>query len=288
MEQASYNSRELLERMICAFNSHNMEQPEAEAVAIIAELLDCNRLQAKVDCKPLDESLYKRGLSIMERRLANEPWQYIFQKAYFRDLELCVTPAVLIPRPETELLADWCIEFLPQNGTLLDVGTGSGAIALSIASERSDAHVCACDVSAEALAVARGNAVSSNIKSVEFVESDLLSAFAERKFDIIAANLPYVTEEEHTQLSPEVRDFEPKLALTSGEDGLDLIYQLIDTAPAHLNPHGAIILEMSDWQTTVVADCLRDQLCWSAIEIKRDYTGRSRFVIARLREQLIN
>ena len=115
-----------------------------------------------------------------------------------------------------------------------------------------------------------------------------MSAFAERKFDIIAANLPYVTEEEHTQLSPEVRDFEPKLALTSGEDGLDLIYQLIDTAPAHLNPHGAIILEMSDWQTTVVADCLRDQLCWSAIEIKRDYTGRSRFVIARLREQLIN
>ena len=147
MEKSPYTSKELLERMICAFQAHNMEQAEAEAVAIIAELLNCNRLQAKVDCKPLDESLYKRGLSIMERRLANEPWQYIFQKAYFRDLELCVTPAVLIPRPETELLADWCIEFLPQNGTLLDVGTGSGAIALSIASERSDAHVCACDVS---------------------------------------------------------------------------------------------------------------------------------------------
>ena len=176
---------------------------------------------------------------------------------------------------------------LPSDRTMLDVGTGSGAIALSVASERSDSNVCACDVSSEALAVARSNALNNNISNVEFVQSYLLDAFADRKFDIIAANLPYVTEEEHTQLSPEVRDFEPKLALTSGEDGLDLIRELIEQAPRCLNNHGAIILEMSDWQTLIVAELLKNQLCWSAIEIKRDYTQRNRFVIARLREQLI-
>lgn len=287
MAPTLYTSKELLDRMICAFDAHNMEQPEAEAVAIIAELLDCNRLQAKIDCRHLDKPLYDRGVEIMQRRLANEPWQYIFGKAYFRDLELAVTSSVLIPRPETELLADWCIEFLPQNGTLLDVGTGSGAIALSVASERCDVHVTACDVSSEALAVARSNAVSNHISNVEFVQSYLLDNFADRKFDIIAANLPYVTEEEHTQLSPEVRDFEPKLALTSGEDGLDLIREFIEQAPRYLNNHGAIILEMSDWQTSIIAELLSTQLCWSAIEIKCDYTQRNRFVIARLRDQLL-
>jgi len=287
MSETLYTSQTLLERMTAAFKDHGMEQAQAEAIAIIAELLNCNRLQAKVENRPLSGELYARAVDIMQRRLANEPWQYIFERAYFRDLELYVDRSVLIPRPETELLADWCIEFLPQNGSLLDVGTGSGAIALSVALERSDSHVCACDVSSEALAVARSNALNNNISNVEFVQSYLLDDFADRKFDIIAANLPYVTEEEHTQLSPEVRDFEPKLALTSGEDGLDLIRELIEQAPRCLNNHGAIILEMSEWQTSIVAELLSTQLCWSAIEIKRDYTHRNRFVIARLREKII-
>jgi HemK-like putative methylase len=108
-----------------------------------------------------------------------------------------------------------------------------------------------------------------------------------RALDLIAANLPYVTESEHRELSPEVKLFEPKLALTSGEDGLDLIRKTVEQAADHLSPHGAIILEMSEWQTAVVAAYLQDQLCWSAIEIKRDYTQRNRFVIGRLREQLM-
>jgi release factor glutamine methyltransferase len=282
-----YTSQALLERMTAAFRDHGMEQSQAEAIAIIAELLNCNRLQAKVENLPLTEQLYNRAISVMQRRLANEPWQYIFERAYFRDLELYDDRSVLIPRPETELLADWCIEFLPQNGTLLDVGTGSGAIALSVALERQDAQVTACDVSTQALEIARKNQSQVPGNPVEFVTSDLLDSFDGRKFDIIAANLPYVTEAEHAALSPEVRDFEPELALTADNDGLQLIYKLIDRAPQHLNHRGAIILEMSEWQTAVVAAYLQDQLCWSAIEIKRDYTQRNRFVIGRLREQLM-
>ena len=284
MTENIFYSGELLDRMTAAFTAHNMEQAQAEAVAIMAELLDCNRVMAQLDRKrQLTPELWKQGLEIIERRVQNEPWQYIFQRAYFRDLTLKVTPAVLIPRPETELLVDWCIDILPEGGNVLDLGTGSGAIALSIALERPDARVTACDVSADALAVARENAQSAALGRVKFVESDLFAALQDEKFDLIAANLPYVTESEHRELSPEVKLFEPKLALTSGEDGLDLIRKTVEQAADHLSPHGAIILEMSSDQTETVAGLFCDTLQYCAIEIIKDYTQRNRFVAARLR-----
>ena len=284
MTENIFYSGELLDRMTAAFTAHNMEQAQAEAVAIMAELLDCNRVMAQLDRKrQLTPELWKQGLEIIERRVQNEPWQYIFQRAYFRDLTLKVTPAVLIPRPETELLVDWCIDILPEGGNVLDLGTGSGAIALSIALERPDARVTACDVSADALAVARENVQSAALGRVKFVESDLFAALQNEKFDLIAANLPYVTESEHRELSPEVKLFEPKLALTSGEDGLELIRKTVEQAADHLSPHGAIILEMSSDQTETVAGLFCDTLQYCAIEIIKDYTQRNRFVAARLR-----
>ena len=154
-----FYSGDLLDRMTEAFTRHNMEQAQAEAVAILAELLDCNRVMAQLDRKrELSPELWNKGLEITERRLNNEPWQYIFERAYFRDLVLQVTPAVLIPRPETELLVDWVIDVLPERGKVLDLGTGSGAIALSVATERTDALVTASDVSTDALSVAMKNA----------------------------------------------------------------------------------------------------------------------------------
>ena len=190
MTENIFYSGELLDRMTAAFTAHNMEQAQAEAVAIMAELLDCNRVMAQLDRKrQLTPELWKQGLEIIERRVQNEPWQYIFQRAYFRNLTLKVTPAVLIPRPETELLVDWCIDILPEGGNVLDLGTGSGAIALSIALERPDARVTACDVSADALAVARENAQSAALGRVKFVESDLFAALQDEKFDLIAIPL---------------------------------------------------------------------------------------------------
>ena len=284
MSEQLYYAGDLLDILTGEFQKHDMEQAEAEAVAILAELLQCNRVQAKFDRqRKISAELYNQGLQTIERRLNNEPWQYIFQRAYFRDLELMVTPDVLIPRPETELLVDWSIKFLPQGARVLDLGTGSGAIALSLATERRDLRVTACDVSVQALQVAQTNAEKCAAGNVEFIESNLFSNLSGRKFDLIAANLPYVTEEEYTQLSAEVHDYEPKLALTSGDDGLDLIRQTIEEAPQYLNYNGAMILEISDWQTEIAANIFADSLQWTAIEIIRDYTGRRRFTAARPR-----
>ena len=275
---------ELLDCFIREFEARHWEQARAEAVAIMAELLNCNRLQVQVNRQQIiSGALHEEARQIMQRRLNNEPWQYIFQRAYFRDLTLKVSPAVLIPRPETELLVDWCLEFLPDNGSLLDLGTGSGAIALSVASERNDAQVTACDISSEALCIARSNGQNIAPGRVEWLQSDLFKALAGRKFDIIAANLPYVTENEHGDLSPEVRDFEPELALVSGQDGLDLIRKTVAQAAGYLNLRGSIILEMSEWQTPLVADIMAADIEFCAVEILRDYTGRSRFVAARKR-----
>ena len=284
MQKNVFYSGDLLDRMTAAFTHHNMEQAQAEAVAIMAELLDCNRVMAQLDRKRvLTSELWQKGLEIIERRLNNEPWQYIFERAYFRDLTLKVTPNVLIPRPETELLVDWVIDILPERGKVLDMGTGSGAIALSVATERADSQVTASDVSCQALAVARENANNIAPGKVRFIESDLFENLAGEKFDLIAANLPYVTESEHLGLSPEVRLFEPKLALTSGEDGLDLIRKTVEAAADYLAPHGSIILEMSSDQTETVAELFCETLQYCAIEIKKDYTDRNRFVAARLR-----
>lgn len=284
MKMPMHTSGELFDYMLSAFCQHNMEQAEAETCAIMAELLDCNRLQAKLDReRPLTSEIFARGVEITARRLNNEPWQYIFKRAYFRDLVLEVTPDVLIPRPETELLVEWCINNLPENGALLDVGTGSGAIALSVAQERRDSQVTACDISIAALNTASRNAMQAGLSNVKFEQSDLLSNLPGRKFDIIAANLPYVTFAEYSELPPEVKNFEPQLALTANDNGLELIKKLILQTPELLSPRGGIILEMSPTQTAEVSEFMAQSLNFCAIEIIRDYTGRERFVAAGLR-----
>lgn len=275
----------LLDRMTAEFRARSFEAPEVEAVAMLAELRGCNRLMARLEREvELDSELWRRGLDALARRAKGEPWQYIFGRAYFRELELAVTPAVLIPRPETELLVQRCIDTLPESGSVLDLGTGSGAIALSVATERPDATVTAVDVSPEALAVARANGQRLAPGRVEWLQSDLFAALAGRRFDWIAANLPYVTEAEYAGLPAEVRDCEPKLALTSGADGLDLIRRAVKEAWQYLVPRGKVMFELDPRQALPVAEAMCAELCYSAIEIVKDDVGRDRFVAANLRE----
>ena len=210
------------------------------------------------------------------KRASGMPLQYLLGTAPFRNLMLKVDPRVLIPRPETELLAQWLIDHAPVNGKILDLGCGSGAIALATASERSDLSVIAADVSCDALAVAEANAAFCKISNVEFIHSDLFAGLSGYKFDLIGANLPYVTEEEFPSLPPEVRDYEPRLALTAPDNGLALIRRCIEQLPDHLNPGGGVIFELSPPQAKKTAQLLTAQGLTSAILL--DLCGRERFV----------
>ena len=247
--------------------------PALEAELLYAEAAGLRRGAWLPDAAP-DPSAVARGEAWLVRREKREPLQYIFGHAAFRELELAVSPDVLIPRPETELLVDHVLDALPENGRLLDVGTGSGCIELSVAYERPDARVTAVDASPAALAVARANAAKYGL-AVHFVESDLL-ARVEGGSDVIAANLPYVTEEEYARLEPELF-FEPKRALTAPDAGLALIFRLINEAPARLAPEGRLFLEVGERQAPAVAGALA-RAGYVGIAVLDDYCGVQRFV----------
>lgn len=195
--------------------------------------------------------------AMLRRRLAGEPIQYITGEAGFHGLELRVTPAVLIPRPETEHLVETAIGLAAgfTAPRILDVGTGSGAIAIALALNLPHARVFATDLSAAALAVARENARHYRA-TIGFLQGDLLSPAAGKAFDIIVSNPPYVADADRESLSVEVRDFEPAQALFAGPDGMAVYRRLIPSAFAALVPGGFIALEIGCGQQSPVQEIL--------------------------------
>lgn len=180
----------------------------------------------------------------VSRRAAGEPVAYIVGRRGFHAFELAVTPAVLIPRPETELLVELALQRIPQSEKveIADLGTGSGAIALAIASARPQVRVLATDASAAALYVARGNAQRLGLGNVDFVQGDWCAALGDRLFDLIVSNPPYIAENDAHLAQGDLR-FEPRGALASGVDGLDAIRTIVRDAPTHLTLGGWLLLE---------------------------------------------
>ena len=260
-----------------------IENFEVEAENLILDVLDISRTDfsiKKLSSEEVAKEEFDRVIKAAEKRAQHIPLQHITSRAYFRNLVLRVNPDVLIPRFETEILVDEALKNLPVNGRLLDVGTGSGAIAISCASERRDISVTAVDICRPALETAEKNAELCNVDNITFKLSDLVSAVGENeKFDVVTANLPYVTNEEYETLQREVKEHEPRLALTAEEDGLQLINRLCDELNRLLAQQGYAILEMSPHQTQEVKNRL-EKLGFSA-GIINDYTGRARFVWAK-------
>ena len=224
------------------------------------------------------------------RRKTGMPLQYAAGRATFRHLTLHVDERVLIPRPETEQLVDIVLELTvhERGGVAVDVGTGSGAIALSLASEGRFAHVIGTDVSLDALAVARANAerfAGRSCAEVELRHGSLLDPVRERGLRAIVSNPPYVSFDEAAALPASVRDWEPAVALFSGEQGLAASALLVRDAAALLAPSGVLALEVDSRRAATVAELAASHGSYVGVRVALDLTGRERFVVARRREE---
>lgn len=203
-----------------------------------------------------DNEQQTRYAALFARRLNGEPIAYILGEREFFGLDFKVTPATLIPRPDTELLVELALQHIPQQGRVLDLGTGSGAIALSIAHARPDVQVTAVDASQEALEVAKNNAQRLKLTNVRLLHSDWFAALQDERFDLIVSNPPYI-EDADTHLAQGDLRFEPRSALASGSDGLDDIRRIIADAKTHLNAEGWLLLEHGYDQAERVRELLR-------------------------------
>jgi release factor glutamine methyltransferase len=217
-----------------------------------------------------------RLTALLARRYAGEPLQYIRGKADFYSREFLVDDRVLIPRPETELLVEAAIDRAPRGGRIVDIGTGSGCIAISIEQERPDLHVLGVDVSIDALAVAVANRARLQ-SSVRLAASDLLTA-VRGPFDLVVSNPPYIARREIAALQTEVRDHEPMLALTPGPVGTEVIERILDDARRVLRPDGLVIMEIGFGQESL----LRDLAAAKSYNVERfsdDLAGIARVIV---------
>ncbi len=266
------------------------DSPATDALELVSRLLGVTRIEvAERGAEPLDDALARRLDDWLERRVAGEPVQYITGRAAFRELDLAVTPAVLIPRPETEALVEAVLRAMHarrdawERPRVLDLGTGSGAIALAIAQERPDAIVTASDASADALGVARANAAALGLEArVTFAEGHWFEAVdPDERFEVVVSNPPYIATGEWDELPRDVKLHEPRQALFSGSSGLDDLSEIIDLAPEWLVAGGLLALELAENRAEQVAAWFEGARDWEHAELLDDLSGRPRILLAR-------
>jgi release factor glutamine methyltransferase len=260
-----------------ALGAAGVESPRLDAELLLAEATGRTRAQlAAGGTDRLDAGTGRVFAELVRRRLRREPVAYITGRRGFRNIELAVDRRVLIPRPESELLVELALELQP--ATVLDVGTGSGAIALAVADELPDASVLATDIYPEVLDVARGNAERLGLADrVSFASGSLPRGGA---FDLVLANLPYVSARDWASLAPELRDFEPRGALTPGPTGLEAIEALLGELSVSDLRAGAIGLEVGQGQWRSVAELVR-RAGFEPDDVRRDLAGIERAVVGR-------
>src|SRR6266404_9527257 len=293
--------RESLTSAIARLSAQRVPSPRMNAELLIMFTLDCDRayLYAHPE-RELTADEIQRYDAALARRATGVPAQYITGHQEFWGLDLIVSPAVLIPRPETEHVVETVLELVsgvrseqsqdqsqrPRTGVsaphdlrLVDVGAGSGAIALALAKELPAAEIHATDISPEALEVARANAARHELTSrITFHQADLLNGLPHGEFDFVVSNPPYVGESEEESVQLEVRKFEPRIAVFAGPTGLEVIDRLIPQAHETLRPGGWLVFEISG----TIADRVRSRLSnWDEVAIRNDLQGIARVAIAR-------
>jgi release factor glutamine methyltransferase len=281
-ERQHWTILEVLRWTQARFERQGIDSARLDAELLAAQAFGRSRVELYVHFdQPLDENELTAYRSLVQRRLAGEPVAYILGRKEFWSLDLHVDARVLIPRPDTETLVELGREVLraleKEKPRVLDVGTGSGALALALKKEYPNADVLAVDLSEDALAVARDNAERLRLE-VAFATSDLLSAtVGQDPFDLIVSNPPYIPGAEIAGLAPEVR-CEPQLALDGGPDGLALVRRLIDQAPPALAAGGALAMEIGAGQAGDVARLMSDA-GYVNVATRRDLAGIERVVV---------
>ena len=287
MPEESWTILKLLHWTTDYFKRNKVSEPRPSAEVLLAHLLSKDRLFLYLNYdRPMTAEELAAFRTLVKRRLAGEPNQYITGMQEFWSLPFRVNPDVLIPRPETEVLLETVLEFLGSPDPevrVLDLGTGSGAIAVALARELGAVSIVATDSSLAALRLAQENAMLNQIDSkIHFVCADMFSAFStfSPKFSVVATNPPYVSHAEFSNLSPEIREFEPRYALDGGPDGLAAVRHIIKEAPTVLSQAGALIIEIGAKQAESIFALVEDSQHYQSYRIIKDYSGLDRVLLA--------
>ena len=279
----------VLEDLVRTLSDRGMVEPVTEAREILSALLDVPRFWPIVNGNTeIEASLHERARFAADRRARGAPLAYAVGRASFRHLTLDVDERVLIPRPETEQLVDLVLDEpgLPAGGIAIDIGTGSGAIAIALAAEGTYTRVYGTDISRDAVDVARHNATLCAPllrSSVAFVHGSLLGPLTDLRARVVVSNPPYIALGEAGALPASVRDWEPSVALYGGIDGMGTTARLVREAAGSLEPGGLFAMEVDARRASLAADLVGRDPRFHRIRVELDLSGRERFVLARRR-----
>jgi release factor glutamine methyltransferase len=286
---------EILNWSTHTLRDQRIENPRLNAELLLARVLNLSREGLYAGFNSQFEKEEKEALEkLIERRISGEPLQYILGHQEFWSIDFKVDPRVLIPRPETELLVEQSLSILSETSlgktpSVLEIGTGSGAVAISLAKEVRDIFMVATDISREALLLAKENAKSAGLlHQIGFVNADLLGPFRylrdQEPFDLILSNPPYIDRSEIQRLTREVRDYEPIAALDGGEDGMEFYRRIISQAPSYLRRGGWLLLEVGEGQGEKVGDQLERSGNFLRPQLLPDFSGIKRVVKTQIRK----
>ncbi len=294
MPPETWTILKLLKWATAYFESHHIEQPRAASEILLAHTLSVGRvdLYTQYD-RPLELKELGVFKEFIQRRIQKEPVAYIVGQKGFWSLDLEVTPDVLIPRPETEVLVETALsivppEPLPKPLSILDLGTGSGAIVLALASERAGHRFYGVDCSNKALAVAQNNARRHGVEgAITFLQGNWFEAVEDRRrhFDLIVSNPPYIPNPDFEMLPLEISQYEPRQALDGGPDGLNAIRHIVEQAPAYMTPGGWLLFEIGYNQRASVERLMRASGAYTDFFVIKDYSGFDRVVRARAKQE---
>ena len=283
-----WNVLELLEWTTAYFEKNNIPNPRLDAEVLLGHILEKSRLQLYLHFDmPVYQEHLKAFREFIKRRIAFTPISYLINRKEFMSLDFYVDERVLIPRPETEFIVETILKTNPEKPQrILEIGTGSGIIATTLAVNEPEWEIIATDICQDALDVAEKNRDTHECTDrISLLQGDLfdpIQGLDSSKFNWIVSNPPYVMSCDNNGLSPDVREHEPHIALFAGEDGLSIIRRLISEAPSYLNPNGKLIFEIGDKQGNSVQELINEQPDYENSQIIKDYAGIDRVVVASL------